>query len=140
MKTIALGLALIVASAWTGTAIGLHLRPLDVPASAYLPLAAGAWLLFAAWGSVALLISATRRDGGQAIGWSTALLAASFVLEYLARLWPAISALRPLSLFRYYEVQSVLASGLPRASILVFGVTIIGGILLSILAIQRRDL
>jgi hypothetical protein len=29
---------------------------------------------------------------------------------------------------------------LPRASILVFGVTIIGGILLSILAIQRRDL
>jgi hypothetical protein len=35
MKTIALGLALIVASASTGTAIGLHLRPLDVPASDY---------------------------------------------------------------------------------------------------------
>jgi ABC-type transport system involved in multi-copper enzyme maturation permease subunit len=140
MKTIALGLALIVASAWTGTAIGLHLRPLDVPASAYLPLAAGAWLLFAAWGSVALLISSTRRDGGQAVGWSTALLAASFVLEYLGRLWPAISTLRPLSLFRYYEVQNILASGLPRTSILVFGVTIIGGVLLSILAIQRRDL
>jgi hypothetical protein len=118
----------------------LHLRPLDVSASAYLPVAAGAWLLFAAWGGVGLLISATRRDGGQAIGWSTALIAASFVLEYIARLWPAISALRPLSLFRYFEVQAILASGLSTTSILVFGLTMIAGVLLSIVAVRRRDL
>jgi hypothetical protein len=66
-------------------------------------------------------------------------MAASFVLEYIGRLWPAISALRPLSLFRYYEVQGIRIR-LAANSILVFGVTIIGGVVLSILAVQRRDL
>jgi len=38
----------------------------------------------------------------QAIAWTTTILAASFVLDYLARLWTPIAALRPISLFHYY--------------------------------------
>jgi ABC-type transport system involved in multi-copper enzyme maturation permease subunit len=140
MATIALGVAFILAAAWLGTAIGLRLRPLDVRTTAFVPLAAGAWLLFAALGGVGLLIGSTRRDGGQAIAWTTALIAASFVLDYLARLWAPIRSLRPLSLFRYYDPQSILASGLPTRTMIVLAATLILSLLGSVVIVSRRDL
>jgi ABC-type transport system involved in multi-copper enzyme maturation permease subunit len=140
LTTIVLGLAIIVACAWIGTAIGLALRPADVRATAFAKVIAGAWLLFAAFGGVGLLIGATRRDGGQAIAWTTAILAASFVLDYLARLWTPIARLRPLSLFRYYAPQAILASGLPFTSLIVLGTTLILSLTGSIIIVTRRDL
>ena len=109
----ALGLPLIIVSAWIGTAVGVGTRELGILATDLIPVAAGAWLLFTAWAGVGLAISATRRDGGQAIGWTTTILVVSFVLDYLARLWAPISGLRALSLFRYYEPQAIFTSGLP---------------------------
>jgi ABC-type transport system involved in multi-copper enzyme maturation permease subunit len=140
MATVAAGLGLVVACAWIGTAIGLRTRPLDLGASAFLPLAAAAWLLFAAWGAVGILIGATRRDGGQAVAWITAMIAASFVLDYLARLWAPISALRPLSLFRYYEPQAIFASGIPADSLLALASTLAACLAAALVVIQRRDL
>lgn len=134
------GLAVILAAAWTATAVGLQFRQLDVKVSAFLPVVGCAWLLFAAWGAVGLAISASRRDGGQAITWTTAALAASFVLDYIARLWAPASRLRPLSLFRYYQPQSILASGVSRAALLTLGGTVMVGLVAGIVVLYRRDL
>jgi ABC-2 type transport system permease protein len=136
----AVGLALIAVCGWTGTAIGLWTRPIGTDASAFLPVVSSAWLLFAAWGAVGLLVSTTRRDAGQAISWITTALAASFVLDYLARLWAPIAWLRPLSLFRYYEPQVVLTSGLPASSAVVLAFVLVLGLVGSAVVMDRRDL
>jgi ABC-2 type transport system permease protein len=140
ITTIVLGLAAIVTAAWIGTAIGLRLRPVDLGARAFGSIAVGAWLLFAAFGGVGLLIGATRRDGGQAVAWTTAVLAASFVLDYLARLWTPIARLRPLSLFRYYDPQAILASGLTPTATIVLAATLILSLTGSIIIVGQRDL
>lgn len=140
LKTVALGLALIVGCGWAGTAIGLRLRPVDVSATSLLPVAGVAWLLFAAFGAVGLLVSALRRDGGQAIGWTTAIIATSFVLDYLARLWGPIAGLRPLSLFRFYEPQVIFASGVPARSFVVLFATLVVALAAGLVVLARRDL
>jgi ABC-2 type transport system permease protein len=134
------GLALILVTAWTATAAGLRLRPLNTTATAFVPVVLSAGLLFAAWGGVGLAISATRRDGGQAITWITAVLAASFVLDYLARLWAPIAWMRPLSLFRYYEPQAILASGLAPAAVVVLVATTLAALAVAVSAVVHRDL
>jgi ABC-2 type transport system permease protein len=140
MLTVAFGLAVIVGCAWIATSVGVRMRGFEIPASDFAPLAAAAWLLFSAWGAVGLLISATRRDAGQAIGWTTGVIAASFVLDYVARLWSTIGGVRPLSLFRYYEPQAIFARGVPASTWLVLSATIVLSIAASIFAVQRRDL
>lgn len=106
------GLTMIAGGGWAGTAVGLHSRALDgVTATDLLPVAAMSLLLFASAGGVALLVSALRREGGGAVSWCAGLLAGSYVLDYLARVWSAIGFLRPLSLFRYYEPQRILREG-----------------------------
>ena len=140
MTTVAAGLVVIIGCAWIGTTIGLLTRPLDVEAPAFFPLIAGAWLLFAAWGAIGLLVGSTRREGGQTIAWITAVLAASFVLDYLARLWAPIARLRPLSLFRYYEPQAIFAGGLPVTTMIVLGSTAILSLAGAVIVMNRRDL
>ena len=137
---IAAGLTLIQAAAWAGTAIGIGLRPLGVTASSFLPIAAAGWLLFAAWGAVGLLVSALRRDSGSAIGWTSGLMALSFVLEYLARLWKTIATLRPLSLFAYYAPQQILTSGLRASDAVVLASVAAVSAALAVLIFGRRDL
>jgi ABC-2 type transport system permease protein len=136
----ALGLTLIIVSAFMGTAFGVSIRDLGVVATDFIPVAAGAWLMFAAWTGVGLLISATRRDGGQAISWMTAIIVLSFVLDYLARLWTPIFKLRSLSLFRYFEPQAIFGDGLPAITIIVLTSTLVVTVLGAIVAIRRRDL
>ena len=138
--TIAAGLAAILAAAWSGTAVGLHVRSLGVAGADFGPVVLDAWLLFAAWGAVGLLVGSTRRDGGQAIAWTTALLAGAFVLDYLARLWAPMAAARPFSLFRYYEPQAILAGGLPARSVLVLAATAVASLAASVVVVDRRNL
>lgn len=133
------GLLLILFAAWGGTALGSALRDLGV-ARELAGVAAGAGLLFAAWGGVGLLVSATRRDSGSAIGWTAGLIAAGFVLDYLARLWDPISALRPLSLFRWFEPQSILSAGVSAATVAVLAGVAIAGFAGALIAFGARDL
>jgi ABC-type transport system involved in multi-copper enzyme maturation permease subunit len=140
MLTLAAGLAAIVGAAWLGTAIGVTMRPLDVSAHQFLPLVCTAWLLFAAWGGLGLLIGATRREGGQAMGWTIAALAGSFVLDYVARLWAPIAAARPASLFRYYEPPLILMSGISTTTFIVLTGVLAGSVALAVVVAQRRDL
>ena len=135
------GLAAIAAAGWAGTAIGLGLRPLEgVAASDLLPVAAMSALLFVAWCGVALVVSATRRDGGAAVSWCAGLFAASYVLDYLARVWPAIAFLRPLSLFRYYEPQRILREGIAGSDVAVLSAVGAAALVLAFAVFARRDL
>jgi ABC-2 type transport system permease protein len=135
------GLAAIAAAGWAGTAVGLRLRPLEgVTAAEFLPVAAMSALLFASGGGVALLVSAISRDGGAAVSWCAGLLAGSYVLDYLARVWAAIAFLRPLSLFRYYEPQRILRDGVAGADVAVLAAVGAAALTLAFAVFARRDL
>ncbi len=140
LLTVMIGLAAIVGAAWVGTTIGVSVRPLDISGRQFLPLAFTAWLLFAAWGGVGLLIGATRREGGQAMGWTIAAIAGSFVLDYVARLWTPVVATRPASLFRYYEPPVILMSGIPILTIVVLAGVLGVSLALAVAVVGRRDL
>lgn len=136
------GLTLVAAAEWGGTAAGLRTRVLeDVAAARFLPLAAMSLLLFAAFGAIALLVSALRSEGGSAISWCAGILAGSYVTDYLARVWPTIGFLRPFTLFRYFEPQRILREG--GATPLDVAVLACAGavaLLLAFAAFARRDL
>jgi ABC-type transport system involved in multi-copper enzyme maturation permease subunit len=137
---LAAGLAVLTGAAWTGTAIGLAVRPLGLAGSPFLPFAATAWLLFLTFGAVGLLVSATQRDGGAAIGWLSGIIAASFVLDYLARLWTTIAAVRPLSLFACYNPQHIVKSGPELIDIARLAGVAAVAVIASVLVFKRRDL
>jgi ABC-2 type transport system permease protein len=135
------GLTVISVASWAGTALGLAQRPLEgVAAADLVPVAGMGLLLFGAAGAVALLISARSRDGGAAVSWCAGLLAASYVLDYLARVWSAIAFLRPLSLFRYYEPQRILREGVAGADVAVLGAVGAAALALAFVSFGRRDL
>jgi hypothetical protein len=66
--------------------------------------------------------------------------AASFALDYLARLWTPTAALRPISLFRYYQPQSRLGSGVSVASVTVLTAVTAVALLSALSTIAKRDL
>jgi hypothetical protein len=97
-------------------------------------------LLFVAWAGITLAISATRREAGPAIGWASGLIATSFVIEFLTRVWKPIAWMRPLSLFTYYRPQDIVRTGLGWIDPLVLGVVAAAGLVTAIVAFERRDL
>jgi ABC-type transport system involved in multi-copper enzyme maturation permease subunit len=134
------GLAVLTAAALAGTGVGLAVRPLGLSASHFLPVAAMAWLLFTAFGAAGLLVSATRREGGAAIGWLSGVIATSFVLEYLARLWKPMAALRPWSLFTYYNPQQIVKTGLGPLDIATLAGVTVTALVATAVVFGRRDL
>ena len=137
---IAIGLAVLTMAAWLGTAVGLTQRQLGVGPLPFLHIAITAWLLFMAWGSVGLVASALQRESGPAIAWTSGLIAASFVLEYLARLWKTISVLRPWSLFAHYQPPDIVRSGVSSQTIAVFGGVWLVAMAIALAVFSRRDL
>jgi ABC-2 type transport system permease protein len=135
------GLGLIATAAWAGTAAGLLGRTIaETSATSFAPVALMAWLLFAAFGAVALLISAALKDGGPAIAVAAGLMAFSFAFDYLARAWRPIQGLRPLSLFRYYDPQAVVRAGLPGGDVAVLAAVTVAAAVAAFVVFGRRDL
>ena len=135
------GLAILAAAAWLGTFGGLAGRPLEgVTAWHYLPVVAALWMLFASAGAVAILVSALAREAGTAIAWTSGLMVASYVLDYAARVWSRLAPIRPLSLFRYYEPQRLLSSGLAGEDVLVFAAVAVVALAAAFVVFARRDL
>jgi beta-exotoxin I transport system permease protein len=140
-ETLAGGLAVLALAAWLGTVVGLVTRPLEGASPLqFLPVAAALWLLFAALGMVALFVSALSREAGTAIAWSAGIFAGSYVLDYAARVWPRIAALRPISLFGYYEPQRLMSGGLAAHTVLVPAAVGAAALLLAFVVFARRDL
>lgn len=134
------GAMLLSSAAWCGTAAGLATRPLGVTAWPFAPAAMMLCLLFVTWGSVGLFVSALRHDAGSAIAWTFGLMAVSFVLEYLARLWAPIASLRPLSLFAYYRPQVIVAGGPLAPDLVPLAVVLAAVLAAAFVWFSRRDL
>ena len=134
------GLIVLGAAAWAGTAVGLSLRPLEVRPSEIVAVPAMAWLLFTSWGGIALLVGATRREAGPVIAWVSGLIATSFVLDFLARVWTPVQGLRPLSLFAHYRPAEIVQAGLSLGDFAVLAGVAIIGIAAAALVFGRRDL
>lgn len=135
------GLAIISVGGWLGTAVGIAGRPsLGLDAMPFLRVSAMQWLLFAAFGSVALLISAARRPGASAIGIASAIVAVSFAVDYVARVWKPIGWLRPAALFMYFHPQALSATGVVGSDVAVLaGVTLVAT-LVAFIVFEKRDL
>jgi ABC-type transport system involved in multi-copper enzyme maturation permease subunit len=135
------GLAVLLAVALAGTAVGLTSRPVaGVDALTFFRVVATCGLVFAAFGAIALAISATRRTSGAAIAIATALVAGSFALDYVARAWAPLDWARPLSLFSYYSRAGLLQTPLPMGDLVVL--TAVAGLAATaaFLIFGRRDL
>lgn len=134
------GLVVLIGAACCGTALGLTIRPLGVARHQVLAAGLMAWLLFAAWTGVGLFVSATRRESGPAIALTSAMVAVSFVLEYVARVWQPVKSLRPFSLFSYYRPQGAIISGIHATDAMTFAAVVIVGVGLALAIFERRDL
>ena len=134
------GVGILIGAAWLSTTLGLAIRPLGVTGFTLLPLAAMAWLLFTAWALVSLLISVSQREAGPAIAWATGILATSFVLEYLSRLWKPIASLRPLSLFAYYQPHQIINVGVTTHDLIRLILVCVATLLPAVVLFRRRDL
>jgi ABC-type transport system involved in multi-copper enzyme maturation permease subunit len=134
------GLAVLTAAACAGTAIGLRVRPIGVAPLTFASTAAMAWLLFATWAAIGLVVSALRRESGSAIAWMSGIIAGAFVFEYLSRLWHPLSRLHPLSLFAYYRPQVVAAGGAVMQDVTVLAAVLVAAFALALVVFRRRDL
>jgi ABC-type transport system involved in multi-copper enzyme maturation permease subunit len=85
-------------------------------------------------------VSATRREGGAAIGWLSGIIATSFVLEYLARLWKPMAAMRPWSLFTYYNPQQIVKAGPGLMDIATLAGVTVAALVAAVVVFSRRDL
>jgi len=135
------GLAVITGAGWAGTAAGLAGRPAYALAPRmFLPVAAMLWLLFTAYASVGLLVSAARRSGGQAIATSSAIIAVSFALDYVARAWAPIGFLRPASLFMYFRPVQIASGGIVASDALTLGAVTAAACVAAVVVTAQRDL
>jgi len=137
---IAAGLAVLAGAAWGGMAVGLRVRSLGVAPGQIVVLPAMAWLLFMSWAGVALLASALGREAGSAIAWTSGIIVVSFVLEFLARVWPPVAWARPLTLFAYYRPQDIVRDGVAAADPALLAVVSLAGFGAAAAIFQRRDL
>ena len=137
---IAGGLGVILAAGWMATSAGLAMRPLGITGAGVWKLPVMAWLLFLAWAGLILAIGATRRDAGVVIAWVSGLIATSFVLEFLSRLWQPLASSRSLSLFAYYTPQTIVTAGPRPIDVIVLSAVAVTALGAAIALFERRDL
>lgn len=132
--------AVVAGAALLGLGAGRLLFGLESDVAVFGLVAANAWLLFLALGSVALLGSAAASSTGQAAGWATTFTLVSFVVDFLADLWEPARSLEPLSVFTYYDPSAVIASKqLPPGDLAFLLAVTVLSTLLAIGVFSRRD-
>jgi ABC-2 type transport system permease protein len=133
-------LAAMMAGTWAGLALyAPESAPWPSPAMiAWLTLNLG--LLLLCWGGIAMALGAAcRRSVASAI---TGLLAlATFLLDYVGRLWPPADRLAWLSPFRYFvPFELVMGNPLPAENILVLCAIALSGFTLAYFFYTQRDI
>jgi ABC-2 type transport system permease protein len=133
------GLAVMASAAWAGSAVGLAMRSIGVGPREIVLLPVMALLLFTAWAGVALFVSATRREAGPAIAWASAIIAVSFVWDFLARVWTPAGWTRPVSLFAYYRPQEVVAAGVAARDVVTLTMVAAAALAAALIVFRRRE-
>ncbi len=126
-----------------GVYFGLSLFKLHqvLPWRTFLPVAANLVSLEAAIYGVTLLLSSSSREGGRVVTVALLFVLISYLLQAVARLWPAIQFLLTYTIFEYYSPQRLVLNNVApwRDMLILLGVGfIIGG--LGWRKFMRRDI
>ena len=135
-----IGVAVIVLAGWLGQTAGISLMLAEtLPVGRFLLVAVEAWLLFAALGSGALVISSLTSQATIAAAAGSAWTLVAFVLDVIPAF--ANSPLGWLNPWHHYFPQEIIASGrLDPAGIIVLLGWSLGGATVSAAIFERRDL
>jgi ABC-2 type transport system permease protein len=116
-----------------------------------LPLVNVAGLLFAVSG-ITMWISAAGRYRWHVIGFATVIVLVQFVLNIIGQIWESVAWLRPLSVFYYYQPQTIALRGNWSVSLTPIGLSVEAPVMLVLIGVgaigyamalrtfQRRDL
>jgi len=138
----ALFIAITVAGFLAGAAIGSALTGrLDELGVANLPLLwLNGWLLFAAFGAIALAMSVSFDRLSPALGISLGIVLVSYFLEVLGSLWPDAKGLQPYSLFHYLDPKAILAGDASATDFGILAAVIAIAVAAALVIFPRRDL
>jgi ABC-2 type transport system permease protein len=135
------GIAIAAGAALGGTALGLATRDLgNARAGDFVGTAASLALLFTAWTGFALAVSASQRRGGTAIGIVAGVMAVTFALDYIARLYQPLGPLRWISPFTYFAPHRQRFMAVDELGGAVLAGIAVLGLLTAIAVARRRDL
>jgi ABC-2 type transport system permease protein len=98
------------------------------------------FLLGVAFGSIALAVGSATGNKGMAIGVTSGLAVATFIVKTLAPSVPAMKPLRFLSPFYFYSNHRPLANGFDALDIGVLGVISVVSLVAALFSFERRDL
>lgn len=106
-----------------------------------LGLAANLTLLVVAWGAIALAIGAYAKRRATAATIAGLAAFATFVLDFVGRVWDVMAPVARLSPFHYYAPLALVAGNpLPPGDLVVLGSIGVAGCSLALAAWRRRDL
>jgi ABC-2 type transport system permease protein len=140
-----LAAVLVLAAMTTATWAGLNTL---APRTAMWPsrklilsLAANLGLLMLCWSGVAMAIGCASRRRSVAGAFAGLLALATFLLDYVGRLWDPAQTIAWLSPFRYYNpFDLVMGTPLPLKNLAVLGSIAVAGWTAAYVLFSRRDL
>jgi len=137
----ALMLALMVAGTWTGLRLFAPKGIAWPSATLVNSLAINLGMLTLCWGGVAMAIGAASRRRSVAGGTAGLLAFATFLLDYVARLWQPAEKIAWLSPFRYYNpFDLITGSPLLLKNLAVLGAITLTGFAAAYVLFARRDI
>jgi ABC-2 type transport system permease protein len=134
-------LALMVAGTWAGLRMFAP-KGVEWPSATLInSLAINLGMLTLCWGGVAMAIGAASRRRSVAGGAAGMLALATFLLDYVARLWQPAEKIAWLSPFRYYNPFDLITGNtLPYKNLVVLGAIALAGFATAYLLFARRDI
>lgn len=138
LATVAILLCMSFLGTWIGV-VGNGVEGVDFKALAFALL--NAFMLILAVGGYSFFISSLSSEGGRAISVAAGVTVIFFFVDFMATLWSAVSFLGPISVFHYYDPQSVVeANSIPAFHLGVLGAAALVGFVAAGVTFQRRDL
>lgn len=137
--------ALLLVLMMGGTWSGLHFfasPDAQWPSGALIhSLAINLGMLALAWSGVAMAIGAAASRRSVAVGAAGLLALATFLLDYIARLWQPAEKIAWLSPFRYYNpFDMIMGNPLPGRNLVVLGAITVAGFAAAYVLFARRDI
>ena len=134
-------LALMVAGTWTGLRMFAP-KGVEWPSATLVnSLAVNLGMLALCWGGVAMAIGAASSRRSVAGGAAGLLALATFLLDYVGRLWQPAQSVAWLSPFRYYNPFDLITGNpLPYKNLVVLGAIALAGFAAAYVLFARRDI